>query len=228
MSLELPALMPQEQSMNAYHFTFCDTACTALPSGALHLPDHGLLCVSDLHLGKSERIARRSGVMLPPYEVRETLQKLEDDIATTKPGEVICLGDSFDDLDAAASLDADARLWLSRLQAGRSWVWIEGNHDPGPIDLGGTHRSEVTVDRLTFRHIATTARAEVSGHYHPKHRVTGRSRPAFLYDRSRIIMPAYGAYTGGLASHAPELRRLFDAQTIAILTGRKALPVPLP
>ncbi len=225
--LELGRSLPQEQIMNAYHFDFCGTRCSALPSGALHLPAHNMLCVSDLHLGKSERIARRSGVMLPPYEVQETLQKLEADITATQPQQVICLGDSFDDLDAAGSLDEDARLWLTRLQAGKSWVWIEGNHDPGPIDLGGTHRAEKTVGTLTFRHIATADTAEVSGHYHPKHRIAGRSRPAFMLDHQRLIMPAYGAYTGGLNSHAADLRKLFHGQTIAILTGHKAIPVPV-
>lgn len=219
--------MAQEQSMNAYAFTFCETRCIALPSGALHFPDNDALCVSDLHLGKSERIARRSGVMLPPYEVQDTLQKLESDIAVTNPGQVICLGDSFDDLDAAARLDDDMRLWLARLQAGKSWVWIEGNHDPGPIDMGGTHRSEITLGTLTLRHIASAASAEVSGHYHPKHRVTGRSRPAFLFDHARMIMPAYGAYTGGLASHSQDIRRLFTGQIMAIMTGHKAIPVPV-
>ncbi|WP_400083324.1 ligase-associated DNA damage response endonuclease PdeM [Yoonia sp. R78084] len=213
--------------MNAYHFDFCGTRCSALPSGALYLPEHAVLCVSDLHLGKSERIARRSGVMLPPYEVQETLQKLETDITTTQPRQVICLGDSFDDLDAANSLDEDARLWLTRLQAGKSWVWIEGNHDPGPVDLGGTHRSQMTIGTLIFCHIATAETAEVSGHYHPKHRVAGRSRAAFLYDAHRLIMPAYGAYTGGLSSQAADLRKLFSGQIIAIMTGHKAIPVPV-
>lgn len=228
MNLDPGRALRQEQSMNAYHFSFCATACAALPSGALHLPEEGVLCVSDLHLGKSERIARRSGVMLPPYEVTETLQKLEADISATNPNRIICLGDSFDDLDAAASLDDDTRLWLARLQAGKTWVWIEGNHDPGPIDLGGAHRSQVTISGLTFRHIATDPHAEISGHFHPKHRVTGRSRPAFLYDETRMIMPAYGAYTGGLASHTPALRQLFNGRTTAILTGHKAIPVPIP
>lgn len=213
--------------MNGYSFTLCGTECMALPSGALYLPDHQTLCVSDLHLGKSERIARRSGVMLPPYEVQETLQKLESDIAETAPNCVICLGDSFDDLDAAASIEEDMRLWLIGMQAGRKWIWIEGNHDPGPIALGGTHLVDLQVGELSFRHIATPATAEVSGHYHPKHRVTGRSRPAFLYDDKRLVMPAYGAYTGGLASHSPDLRKLFGATPMAVLTGHKAIPVPL-
>lgn len=213
--------------MNGFHFEFCGEACTALPSGALHLPGHDVLCVSDLHLGKSERIARRSGVMLPPYEVQETLQKLEADIAALNPATVICLGDSFDDLDAAASLDETMQLWLARLAAGKRWIWIEGNHDPGPIDLGGTQIREATFGALSFRHIATNATAEVSGHYHPKHRVTGRSRPAFLYDAHRLIVPAYGAYTGGLASHAPAFRKVFDGPIMAILTGTKAIPVPI-
>ncbi|MEO1641293.1 MAG: ligase-associated DNA damage response endonuclease PdeM, partial [Pseudomonadota bacterium] len=207
--------------------TFCDTPCHALPSGALFLPDDGVLCVSDLHLGKSDRIARRSGVMLPPYEVVETLQKLEQDIAATGPKTIICLGDSFDDLAAADSLTEDTEIWLTRLQAGKRWIWIEGNHDPGPIDLGGAHLTELAIGALTFRHIATEASAEISGHYHPKHRVGGRSRPAFLFDDQRLIMPAYGAYTGGLSTGAAALRRLFPRPPMAILTGRKAIPVPV-
>lgn len=213
--------------MNGYAFTFCDTACVALPSGALFLPGHRVLCVSDLHLGKSDRIARRSGVMLPPYEVQETLEKLETDIATTAPQTLICLGDSFDDLDAAHSLHPDMISRLSNLQAGRTWIWIEGNHDPGPVDLGGTYLAQITIGTLTFRHIATDPWAEVSGHYHPKHHLAGRSRPAFIHDGRRMILPAYGTYTGGLASHAPDLRRLFSDTPIAILTGRKAIPVPV-
>lgn len=213
--------------MNGYDFTFADTRCTALPSGALYLPDHATLCVSDLHLGKSDRVARRSGIMLPPYEVLETLEKLDADITATDPATLICLGDSFDDLDAATSLDDDMRLRLVGMQAGRRWIWIEGNHDPGPVDLGGTHLGHIVVGGLTFRHIATPASAEVSGHYHPKHRVTGRARPAFIYDGKRLILPAYGTYTGGLASHAHDLRQLFDANPIAILTGKKALAVPI-
>ncbi|MFQ1699139.1 ligase-associated DNA damage response endonuclease PdeM [Loktanella agnita] len=213
--------------MNAYNFTFCGTACQALPTGALYLPDQRILCVSDLHLGKSDRIARRSGVMLPPYDVQATLEKLENDIAATRPETLICLGDSFDDLAAAESLDEDARLWLTRLQAGRRWIWIEGNHDPGPVDLVGDHLAQFQTGTLTFRHIATDAPAEVSGHYHPKHRLAGRSRPAFLYDSTRMILPAYGAYTGGLTSGAPDLRGLLGTNPVAILTGRKAIPVPL-
>jgi DNA ligase-associated metallophosphoesterase len=214
-------------TLNAYSFTLCGTKCAALPSGALYFPEHATLCVSDLHLGKSERIARRSGVMLPPYEVQETLTNLEADIAKTAPDQVVCLGDSFDDLDAAARLPEEMRTWLIAMQAGRKWVWIEGNHDPGPIDLGGTHLAEIVIGTLTLRHIATAAVAEVSGHYHPKHRLAGRSKPAFIYDTARLIMPAYGAYTGGLASNAPDLRRLFGKAPIAVLTGHKAIPVPV-
>ncbi len=137
--------------MNSHAFTFCATRCHALPSGALWLADDGVLCVSDLHLGKSNRIARRSGVMLPPYDVQETLDKLATDIAATDPQQVICLGDSFDDLAAADNLGDDMRLRLTSLQAGRKWVWIEGNHDPGPVDLGGSHLAQVQIAEV--RHL---------------------------------------------------------------------------
>lgn len=214
--------------MSAYDFRLCETALTALPSGALYWAEQGVLVVSDLHLGKSERIARRSGVLLPPYEVTETLSRLDADIATTAPRLVICLGDSFDDLEAA-DLAEDHALWLMRLMAGRRWVWIEGNHDPGPVDLGGEHRTELTLGPLTFRHIALLgARGEVSGHYHPKMRVAGQSRRCFLLDGTRVILPAYGTYTGGLSSDSLAFSGLMEDGAIAILTGRKALPVPIP
>jgi uncharacterized protein len=160
-------------------FTLAGATLHALPSGALYWPAQGLLCVSDLHFGKSERLARRGGALLPPYETRATLEKLEADIDRTNPARVICLGDSFDDLAAADGLEEAARLRLARLMAGRDWTWIEGNHDAGPVDIGGTHRATVTLGPLTFRHIADPSQsAEISGHYHPKARIKGTAAPA--------------------------------------------------
>lgn len=215
--------------MTSYSFTLNGTALTALPSGALYWPDQSLLAVSDLHFGKSERLARRGGTLLPPFDTVETLSRLDQDIATTNPTTVICLGDSFDDLDAARGLPDDDRLWLTRLMAGRDWTWVEGNHDPGPLNLGGTHRAELTLGPLTFRHIADPAQsAEISGHYHPKARIAGQSRACFLLDENRLIMPAYGAYTGGLWSDHPSLARVMLPTALAILTGSRALPIPMP
>lgn len=217
--------------MNAHAFALADEPLQARPAGSLWLPARRTLVVSDLHLGKSERIARRGGTLLPPYEVTETLTRLEAEITALDPGTVLCLGDSFDDPAAAAALPEDALLWLLRLQAGRTWLWVEGNHDPGPMGLGGSHHDSVALGPLTFRHIATPgARAEVSGHYHPKCDLPGaaRARPAFLYDDDRLILPAFGAYTGGLRATAPALQALFAKGAVAVLTGRKALPVPMP
>lgn len=211
----------------AYGFTFHDADLFALPQGALWIPLHRVLCVSDLHLGKSDRIARRFGRMLPPYETRETLSRLDALIATYDPATVICLGDSFDDLDAALSLSEQDHLQLTTLKAGRRWIWIEGNHDPGPVDLGGEHLAEFALERIMFRHIATHHAGEISGHYHPKYRMAGGSRTAFLVDQNRIIMPAFGTYTGGLWASHPTLQNIMRHDAQAILTGRKAMPVPL-
>ena len=215
--------------MNAHVFSFAGETLHALPSGALHLPAHDLLCVSDLHLGKSDRIARRTGYLIPPYENQETLGKLAQDIATKDPRTVICLGDSFDDLGAAMALPDEERTTLASMQAGRRWVWIEGNHDPGPVDLGGTHLAMFGLERLTFRHIATRQMPEISGHYHPKYGLpnAGRRRPCFVYDHDRLILPAYGAYTGGLDAQHPDLRSLFADKAIAVLTGMRAIALPL-
>ncbi len=225
--------MRDEQIMNCHDFTFANAALKALGSGALWWPSEALLCVSDLHLGKSERVARRSGQALPPYETRDTLGRLADDLAATQARTVICLGDSFDDLTAAAALPEEERLWIAQLQAGRRWVWIEGNHDPGPLEFGGTHRREMTLGPLTFRHIASAEGVgEVSGHYHPKAGLHTRgrtiTRPAFLFDSNRLILPAYGTYTGGLRSYSDVLGRLMQQDALAILTGPMPTCVPMP
>jgi DNA ligase-associated metallophosphoesterase len=212
-----------------YPLTLGSALLYALPSGALHWPAQNLLTVSDLHLGKSARLARRAGTLLPPYETRATLGNLDADIAATRPATVICLGDSFDDLAAADEMDDADRLWLTRLMAGRSWVWVEGNHDPGPLTIGGSHRAEVTIDDLTFRHIAEPSQSlEISGHYHPKARLAGQSRPCFLADSQRLILPAYGAFTGGLWCDHPSLTTLMQPRALAILTGATARAIPMP
>ncbi|MEM9851679.1 MAG: ligase-associated DNA damage response endonuclease PdeM [Pseudomonadota bacterium] len=219
--------------MDGYDFTFQGAALTALPCGALWWENEALLCVSDLHLGKSDRMARRGGPLLPPYENRDTLARLADVITKYRPRTVVCLGDSFDDLAGQEALDERDHAVLNRMMAGRRWIWIEGNHDPGPIHLGGTHLAEHRAGPLIFRHIATTGEpGEVSGHYHPKARVqlrtTGLTRPCFLIDQTRIILPAFGAYTGGLRTSAPVLSRLMGDPAIAVLTGAQALAVPMP
>ncbi len=219
--------------MTGHDFTLAGTRLTALGSGALWWAEHRLLCVSDLHLGKSERIARRGGTTLPPYDTRDTLNRLALDLARTEARIVVCLGDSFDDLGAAETLPEEERLWIARLQAGRRWVWIEGNHDPGPLDLGGAHLAELPLAPLTFRHIARPgASGEISGHYHPKATIRARgrtiTRPAFLVDRDRVILPAYGTYTGGLHSHDAALADLMRPEALAILTGAHPRPIPMP
>lgn len=216
----------------AFSFTLNGTHGLALPSGALLVPSENLLCVSDLHLGKSERWARRRGVMLPPYETRATLDRLAADIAVTKPATVVALGDSFDDLQASEALDPDDRDRLAALLEGRRWVWIEGNHDAGPNTHGGEGCAEFRAATLTFRHIAEAQAApgEVSGHWHPKHGLPGWGdrRPCFLLDSRRLILPAYGAYTGGLDAREPVLRDLLGPKALAVLTGSRAIPAPLP
>ena len=219
--------------MKGYGFFLAGVSLCALGSGALWWPDKRLLCVSDLHLGKSERIARHGGSALPPYDTRDTLNRLAADLAQTDAAIVVCLGDSFDDLGAARALPDSERLWIARLQAGRRWVWIEGNHDPGPADISGTHLAELPVDPLSFRHIARTgASGEVSGHYHPKAsiRTSSRtiSRPAFLVDSNRVILPSYGTYTGGLRSHDDVLARLMRCEAIAVLIGHEPHAIPMP
>jgi DNA ligase-associated metallophosphoesterase len=219
--------------MSGETLTLAGATLTARPSGAIWWPAERLLCVADLHLCKSERTARRGGPLLPPYETAETLDRLAAEIAALAPATVVCLGDSFDDCAAGAALaPADAARLLA-LSAGRDWIWIAGNHDPAPLALPGRHLAELRAGPLAFRHAASpdAAPGEVSGHFHPKLRLPVRggavTRPCFLADAARLILPAFGAYTGGLFASAPPLARLLAPDARAILTGQPCVAVPL-
>ena len=223
--------------MNGHRLSLAAQTLIARPSGALFLPAQDLLVVSDLHLGKAGRRARAGAVLLPPYETAETLHRLALEVAETGASRVICLGDSFDDPGAASALSAADAAALSALQAGRDWLWLEGNHDRGQIGPGGQHVAALSLLGLNFRHIASPApvaagSGEISGHFHPKASLSLRgahlSRPCFLYDGARLIMPAFGTYTGGLSWTAPEFAKLLAPEALAILTGQRTTVLRLP
>jgi uncharacterized protein len=188
----------------------------AEPSGALWWPAQATLIVADLHLEKGTSFARR-GVLLPPYDTCTTLARLAEAIGP-RVKRVICLGDSFHDGDGPERLSqADAAV-LRILVERHDWIWIAGNHDPIlPSILGGrTVLGELRLDGLVMRHQAETdAVGEISGHYHPKSHVDVRGRrlsgACFIHDERRIVLPAFGAYTGGLHIESEPIRALFPA-----------------
>lgn len=195
-------------------------------SGAVFWRDAGLLIVADLHLEKGSGFARQ-GTLLPPYDSARTLARLAQIIAACRPGHVLCLGDSFHDRDAAARLGNEETATLHGLMEQVRWTWIAGNHDPAPpVGLGGEVVSEITIGPLVFRHEAEPGPrpGEVSGHFHPKvsvdtrgGRVSGR---CFIEDGNRLILPAFGAYAGGLDIRDPAIRTLFGRDFAAHLIGR--------
>lgn len=216
--------------MNSFAFQLAGNRLQAMPSGALWWEAERLLAVSDLHLGKAERLARLGGALLPPYETQDTLDRLEAENSRCNPARVVLVGDSFDDLGAAAGLTRGVAERLARMAAGRHWIWIAGNHDPGPVELPGTHLAELHMGGITLRHIAGPDANDVSGHYHPKARIWLRSqsiqRPCFVVDANRVILPAFGTYTGGLRIDDPVFDRLVSQDAIAVLTGKRAIAVP--
>jgi DNA ligase-associated metallophosphoesterase len=183
-------------------------------SGALFWEDESLLVVSDLHLEKGSSFATR-GVLLPPYDTVATLSRLAAVVARHDPRMVIALGDSFHDRDAHDRLSAPDRDAIAALQARRDWIWISGNHDPAlPSELGGVVANEVAVGGIAFRHEPTGAAGEIAGHLHPKARVSRRGRSmerrCFACDGMRAVMPAFGAYTGGLSIRDAAFARIFQ------------------
>ena len=197
-------------------------------SGALYWEDERLLVVSDLHLEKGSSYAMR-GVLLPPYDTIATLGRLGAVIARHDPRTVIALGDSFHDRDAHGRLTSPDRGVLSALQLRRNWIWISGNHDPElPDNLGGDVVEEMALGALAFRHEPTGAHGEIAGHLHPKARVStrGRSveRKCFACDGARAVMPAFGAYTGGLNIRDKAFAKIFQTMGfVAHVLGDKRL-----
>jgi uncharacterized protein len=184
-------------------------------SGALFWEEQSLLVVSDLHLEKGSSFAAR-GVLLPPYDTAATLSRLAAVIARRDPRMVIALGDSFHDRNAHGRLSAPDRDAIAALQVRRDWIWISGNHDPAlPSNLGGTVASEVAIGPIAFRHEPTGAAGEIAGHLHPKARVSTRGRSVerrcFASDGERAVMPAFGAYTGGLNIRDAAFSKIFGA-----------------
>jgi DNA ligase-associated metallophosphoesterase len=183
-------------------------------SGALFWEDESLLVVSDLHLEKGSSFATR-GVLLPPYDTVATLGRLGAVIARHDPRTVIALGDSFHDRKAHHRLSTPDRDAIAGLQARRNWIWISGNHDPAlPSDLGGVVAHEVAIGPISFRHEPTGAAGEIAGHLHPKARVSTRGRSmerrCFACDGERAVMPAFGAYTGGLSIRDAAFSKIFQ------------------
>lgn len=221
--------------VNAF-FDLAGERLEARLSGALHWPRRRMLVVGDLHLGVSARQARRGVALLPPYEGADTLARLAAEIRVLDPAHILCLGDSFDDPCAAAAPGDDAAATLAGLADGRRWEWIAGNHDPRPPagTLPGCWAEEAEHGPLAFRHIALATtlapgRAEVSAHFHPKARLirAGRlvSRRCFVVGTGRVVLPAFGTYTGGLDAADRALDPFFDASARVLMLGRTVTPV---
>jgi DNA ligase-associated metallophosphoesterase len=233
MSAVLPAPASPGRAVRPDHaLAVAGVELAADAAGALYWPERGLLAVADLHLEKGSSFARR-GVLLPPYDTAATLARLAALIVRYAPRMVVALGDSFHDGRGPARLADVDRATLKGLQRGRDWIWITGNHDPEPAEgIGGRFLASFTQGGLTFRHEPTEGgTAEIAGHLHPMARVARRgravSRRCFAADGIRVVMPAFGAYAGGLNVRHRAFARLFSTLsfTAHMLGERRVYPV---
>jgi DNA ligase-associated metallophosphoesterase len=198
------------------------------PAGALFWPATGLLAVSDLHLEKGSSYARR-GQLLPPWDTHATLDRLTILLRRYKPRMVVALGDSFHDDAGAGRLPPGELARLNAMTEAHRFIWVQGNHDPAPPrGVGGEWMEAFTTTTLVFRHqAAAAAEGEICGHHHPKAAIPARgarvSRPCFVADARRLMMPAFGAYTGGLDVRDPAIARLFPRGGRVFLLGKDRL-----
>lgn len=201
----------------AHELTIAGVTLIADPAGALFWPDERLLAVADLHLEKGSAFAAR-GVLLPPYDTTATLARLAKLIEHYRPAVIVALGDSFHDGGGAARMPDVSRAALAALQRGRDWLWLTGNHDPDPPQgVGGRVAAQLAIGPLLFRHEPSPhgADGEIAGHLHPSARVAQRgrgvARRCFAADAKRMVMPAFGAYAGGLNIRDRAFVALFGA-----------------
>jgi DNA ligase-associated metallophosphoesterase len=203
------------------------------PSGALWWPAEKTLAVADLHFEKGSSFATRRRNFLPPYDTRATAEALNSLVRRFQPRRLIALGDSFHDGGAVARLHADDVARLKRIAGLTELIWIAGNHDPAPpADLGGRVETVLDIGPLRFQHIPEGKRpGEVAGHLHPKATVVVRghamTRRCFVTDGVKLILPAFGAYTGGLDVRDPAFLPLFRRRFHAWMLGdRQVFPIP--
>jgi DNA ligase-associated metallophosphoesterase len=194
--------------------------------GGLWLPEHRTLIVSDLHLEKGSSYAARSGQFLPPYDTRETLACLHEAVVRHEPARVVALGDSFHDARGPERMEPGDRALVAALQEGRDWVWIAGNHDAAVSEgVGGRYAEVLTLGSLVLRHEPSPepVPGEIAGHLHPCGKVAMRGRAVrrrcFVTDGSRLVMPAFGAYAGGLNVRDKAIEGLFPNGFTAHLLG---------
>lgn len=194
--------------------------------GGIWLGAHRTLIVSDLHLEKGSAFAARSGQFLPPYDTAETLACLHEAIQRHDPARVVALGDSFHDARGPERMAPGDRALVAALQEGRDWVWIAGNHDAAVNEgVGGRYAETLAIGGLTLRHepLPGAPEGEIAGHLHPCGKVAMRGRAVrrrcFVTDGSRLVMPAFGAYAGGLNVRNPAFDPLFPGGFTAHLLG---------
>ena len=204
-------------------FSFAGETFVATPDGALHWPAEQALLVADLHLEKASWYAI-GGQFLPPYDSLATLTALANVVQRTGVRRLYCLGDSFHDRFGCDRLPEQARALLLELTGALDWTWVLGNHDPGFADhCGGRLAEEELVAGIILRHEAVRAdpRAEISGHFHPKYRLSlkGRSvsRRCIVASDTKLILPAFGSLTGGLDASHPEIVRNVGAGAAALV-----------
>jgi DNA ligase-associated metallophosphoesterase len=199
-----PDLMPETAPSLRSQLLVAGHALKPLAVGALYWEAEDTLLVADLHFEKGAAFAAR-GMLLPPYDTRTTLLRLAKVIDEADPARVVALGDSFHRSECAENLSLEDLMILLKLQDGREWYWICGNHDPSlPSCIGGTVCTTLTICGVTLRHepSETATEREIAGHLHPVARIARRGtvirRRCFATDGNRLVMPAFGAYAGGL------------------------------
>lgn len=191
--------------------TVVGEALWLLPSRALYWPARRTLLMADMHCGKAATF-RAGQLAIPDGNMEADFERLTVTLESTDARRLVILGDWIHAAVGCTERVIHAmRLWRDR-HRGRDVVWIRGNHDRGrrahlAAQLGFCECEELQEGPFRFCHDpaipgSRVGQVAIGGHEHPTVRLwsPGMPRltaPCFHLTPSRIVLPAFGSFTGG-------------------------------
>ncbi len=178
-----------------------------LAQKALYWPRRKMLVVADIHFGKAASF-RALGVPVPRGTTTQNLDALDALMALYPVAHIMFLGDFLHARAAhAGATQAAMRLWRGR-HPELALTLVRGNHDRHAGDPAAALGIEMVDEPYALAPFAfchhpdiVSAGYALAGHIHPNYLLATRfdalRLPCFVVGSGRMILPSFGAFTGG-------------------------------
>ena len=210
------------------------TQVRLLADKALYWPGEQLLLVADVHFGKAAAY-RALGQPVPGGTTATNVERLDALLTANPASHLVFLGDflharkSLTPAIHAALLD-----WRARHPAIRCTV-VRGNHDKRAGDPPAQLGIDVVEEPFAIGPFALChaprddpSRYVIAGHIHPVYTLRGAARqmlrlPCFVTTDRSVVLPSFGAFTGGYDVEVESGSRVFvtDSNSIWAVPGQR-------